>query len=202
MLVWPDSNSRSPTWQPEAQPTEPPVRGLLCTYNLEISLVKMPITGNEFRVITTYLYFLNGQALERTDAHPCLGVIISSDLRLNNHCDFVFKRSSLSCAPFSGICLLCMGSYTQRNISNLEKVQQRVPPFVFRDYYRNSIVSYKLNVLGWPLLFDLDFYSLQADVRSHPHQKRIVNRLELLRYALCINTNTIQYSLCVGSAND
>ena len=51
----------------------------------------MHITRDKFPVITTY--FLNDQALERTDAHPCLRVLISSDLRLNNHCDFVVKRS-------------------------------------------------------------------------------------------------------------
>ena len=27
VLVWPESNSRPPAWQPDAQPTEPPVRG-------------------------------------------------------------------------------------------------------------------------------------------------------------------------------
>ena len=50
----------------------------------------MHLTRNKCPVVTTY--FLNGQALERTDAHPHLGVIISSDLRLNNHCDYVVKK--------------------------------------------------------------------------------------------------------------
>ena len=36
----------------------------------------MHITRNKFPVITTY--FLNGQALERTDTHPYLGVVVSS----------------------------------------------------------------------------------------------------------------------------
>ena len=50
--------------------------------------------GNQFPVTLTH--FLNDQALERTDAHPYLGIIISSDFRLNNHCDYqyVVKKSS------------------------------------------------------------------------------------------------------------
>ena len=39
----------------------------------------MHLTRNKSPVVTTY--FLNGQSLERTDAHPYLGVTISSDLR-------------------------------------------------------------------------------------------------------------------------
>ena len=78
-------------------------------YNLQISLIEMFITRNKFPVIATC--FLNSQALEMTDVHPYLEVIISSDPRLNNHCDFVVEKSSLSCTPFSGIiCLLRCGS--------------------------------------------------------------------------------------------
>ena len=31
-MVRPESNSRPPAWQPDAQPTEPPVRGLTLLY--------------------------------------------------------------------------------------------------------------------------------------------------------------------------
>ena len=133
----------------------------------------MHLTRNKSAVVTTY--FLNGQALERTDAHPYLGVTISSDLRLNNHCDFVVKKSSKTlnfisrnfyhCTretkaklypslvrPSLEYACCAWDPYTQRNISNLEKVQRRAARFGFRDYSRNSSVSYMLNVLDWPLL--------------------------------------------------
>ena len=54
-------------------------------YNLQISLIEMFITRNKFPFIATC--FLNSQAFEMTDAHPDLEVIISSDPRLNHHCD-------------------------------------------------------------------------------------------------------------------
>ena len=133
----------------------------------------MHLTRNKSPVITTY--FLNGQALERTDAHPYLGVTISSDLLLNNHCDYVVKKSSKALNFISRNFYHCTHEtkaklylslvrpsleyacrawdpYTQRNILNLEKVQRRAARFAFRDYSRNSSVSYMLNVLDWPLL--------------------------------------------------
>ena len=111
----------------------------------------------------------------RTDALSYLGVIISSDLRLNNHSNYVVKKSSKTLNFISSNFYHCTREtkaklylslvrpslehaccawdpYTQRNISNVEKVQRRAARFAFRDYSRNSSVSYMLNVLDWPLL--------------------------------------------------
>lgn len=52
---------------------------------------RMHITRSRSPVITTY-FLNNPQALEVADSHPYLGVIISSDLRLNKHCDYVVNK--------------------------------------------------------------------------------------------------------------
>ena len=51
----------------------------------------MHITSNKFPVITTY--FLNGQAIERTKAHPILESSFHLTSCLNNHSDYVVKKS-------------------------------------------------------------------------------------------------------------
>ena len=39
VLVWPEWNSRSPAWQPDAQPTEPPVHKCPCNFKAALAFL-------------------------------------------------------------------------------------------------------------------------------------------------------------------
>ena len=61
----------------------------------------------------------------------------------------------------------CMGPYTQRNISSLEKVQRRAARFVFRDYSCESSVSYMLSALDRPFLSERGECQLLNSITLH-----------------------------------
>ena len=74
----------------------------------------MHITRSRSQVITTY-FLNNRQALEVADSHPYLGVIISSDLHLDKHCDYVVNKRTkilnLSLATFITVHVRLRPSY-------------------------------------------------------------------------------------------
>jgi hypothetical protein len=115
------------------------------------------------------------KALKQTDSHPYLGVILSSDLRFNKHCDHVSSKASKTLnfisrnfyhstrkvktqlylslvRPLLEYACSAWDPYTQRNIKQLEKVQRRAARFIYRDYSRESSVSSMIDDLNLPLL--------------------------------------------------
>lgn len=116
----------------------------------------------------TFSYSTNGQHLSFVESYKYLGVIITSDLKWNDHvtyiqkkamCKLGFLRRSLRQSthevkliayktfvrPILEYASVVWDPYTQGNIKKLENVQRKSVRFIFNSYSRNSSPSMLLD---------------------------------------------------------
>ena len=120
-------------------------------------------------------YSLYNQTLVAVQQHPCLGVLLSSDLRWNSHVDKIaktgnstlafVKRNLYACSeetkqaayvplvrPHQEYSTAVWDSYRQNQVEKLEAVQSRAVRFIKHDYDYNASVSKLKKSLSLELL--------------------------------------------------
>ena len=95
VLVRPQSNSRPPEWQPDAQPTEPPVSGCMRYPHNTIptgticNLIRMILAMNNFTFNNSHNFQIHGTAMDTKMAPSFANLFLGH-----------FEKNSLRNAPF------------------------------------------------------------------------------------------------------
>lgn len=124
--------------------------------------VSMTITRKQKSL--PFVYSINGQNLSSVKQYKYLGLVITSDLRWNNHVAHIKKKAMKKLGylrrtlarstsnikllayktyirPLLEYATVVWGPYTQSNISEIENIQRKAVRFIFNSYRRHTSVS-------------------------------------------------------------
>ena len=148
------------------------------TWQMQFNIAKchsMSITRKRNKFETSYL--LGNDLLSPVTSFTYLGIIVTSDMRWNQHISSVcskatrtlnfIRRNVYNCTseakaktylslvrPQLEYAAAAWDLYTSKNIQQLESVQNRAARFAKRDYRRTTSVSQLVSQLSWPSLAD------------------------------------------------